>query len=166
MRPGLPIVILMFLLVSACSSIPQGPTLEVEAIATSARVDLSEPAAARAALHAQHRDWAGTPYRFGGMSKAGVDCSGFIWNTFAHRFGLNLPRTTDDLIRVGRFVEKSQLTAGDLVFFQTGYSKLHVGIYVDAGRFLHASTSRGVMISHLRNPYWSEHFWHARRIRD
>lgn len=157
--------LLLFLSMMGCSSVPEGPSLAPRPIATSAGVDINERGAARAALRSQHQEWAGTPYRFGGMSKAGIDCSGLVWKTFAHRFGLDLPRTTGGLAKVGHPVEPAQLNAGDLVFFQTGFNKLHVGIYLEAGQFLHASASRGVIISRLDNPYWKRNYWHARRIR-
>lgn len=165
MRYSSLLCLLLLLTMMGCSSVPQKPSLAPRPITTSAGVDITEGVAARAALRAQHQEWAGTPYRFGGMSKAGVDCSGFVWKTFAHRFGLDLPRTTEGLVKVGYPVERSQLNAGDLVFFQTGFNKLHVGIYLEAGQFLHASASRGVTISGLSNPYWTSNYWHGRRIR-
>lgn len=158
--------LLVLAMMAGCSSVPPGPAFEAKPYAVGPAMDIGNANAAIRALHAQHMEWAGTPYRLGGMSKSGVDCSGFVWNTFAHRFGLDLPRTTDGQVRVGHVVDRDQLVAGDLIFFQTGYSKLHVGIYLEGGKFLHASTSRGVMLSQLENPYWRENYWHARRIRD
>ena len=117
-----------------------------------------------AALHAQHRDWAGTPYRLGGLSRSGIDCSGFVQTTYRTRFGLELPRTTELQARQGRAVPRAQIRPGDLVFFRTGNDKRHVGIYVEDGVFLHASTSRGVMLSRLDNPYWAAHYRKARRL--
>lgn len=118
-----------------------------------------------AALYAQHDEWRGVPYRYGGMSKTGIDCSGFIYLTYRDRLGLQLPRTTAALARFGQTVPKQHLRPGDLVFFHTGSynNQQHAGIYIEKNRFLHASTSRGVMISSLDNVYWSRNYWKAQR---
>ena len=115
-------------------------------------------------LTQQHRDWKGTPYKLGGNSKNGIDCSGFVHITFKQRLGLKLPRTTSQLSKTGMKISRNQLTIGDLVFFTTGFSKRHVGIYMGNNSFLHASTSKGVMISSMDSPYWSKHYWKATRI--
>ncbi|PIE24267.1 MAG: glycoside hydrolase [Neptuniibacter caesariensis] len=117
------------------------------------------------ALLRQHQVWRGTPYRLGGNSKNGIDCSGFTQVTFTERFHTQLRRTTKDQVTQGKPVSKSMLQPGDLVFFKTGGKKVrHVGIYLEDGVFLHASTSRGVTLSRLDNPYWRQHYWTARRI--
>ena len=112
----------------------------------------------------QHREWKGTPYRYGGLSKRGVDCSGFVYLTYRNKFGINLPRSTEQQSRTGTPISKQQLTAGDLVFFKTGFSKRHVGIYLGNSKFLHASTSQGVTISNMNNVYWRKKYWKAQRI--
>ncbi|MDN3518123.1 NlpC/P60 family protein [Aquisalimonas lutea] len=115
------------------------------------------------ALYDQHEEWAGTPYRYGGSSRAGVDCSGFVQTTYASRLGRALPRTTRQQARVGTRVGREAVQPGDLVFFRPADKQRHVGIYVENGRFLHASTSRGVTLSDLDNPYWRNAYWMARR---
>jgi len=110
-------------------------------------------------LYQQHNDWRGTPYRLGGSSKRGIDCSAFTQVTYRQQFGLPLPRTTEQQAEYGQQVSRSEMVSGDLVLFKTGFSVRHVGIYVGNGQFLHASTSRGVMISRLDNPYWKKHYW-------
>ncbi len=115
-------------------------------------------------LQAQAERWRGVPYRLGGSSEAGVDCSAFVQITFQSRLGVDLPRTTEELARQGERVDRDELRAGDLVFFKTGFRQRHVGIYMGGKRFLHASTSRGVMTSSLNNVYWDERYWKARRI--
>ncbi len=115
-------------------------------------------------LHQQYTRWKGTPYELGGLNKSGIDCSGFVHVTFREAFGLQLPRTTEDLAESGRHIDKQKLAVGDLVFFKTGISKRHVGIYIGDAQFIHASTSRGVMKSSLRNPYWSQHYWKSTRL--
>ncbi|QKT04634.1 C40 family peptidase [Ectothiorhodospiraceae bacterium 2226] len=114
-------------------------------------------------LMAQHDEWAGTPYRLGGNSRRGIDCSAFVQTTYAERFGHRLPRSTEDQARHGQPVRRDQLQAGDLVFFRTGRKTRHVGIYMGDSRFLHASTSQGVTVSRLDNPYWTSAYWMSRR---
>ena len=115
-------------------------------------------------FYAQYKEWRGVSYRLGGLSKRGIDCSGFVYMTFKTKLGLTVPRTTEMLARSGRSVARERLKAGDLVFFKTSYSVRHVGIYLEGGRFLHASKSRGVMISRLDNVYWKRKYWQARRL--
>lgn len=114
-------------------------------------------------LYSQHQAWRGAPYQLGGLSKRGVDCSGFVYLTFRDRLGITLPRSTETLSHEGLSVPFSQLEPGDLVFFHTGRSR-HVGIYLEQGRFLHVSTRSGVRISSLNSDYWSHAYWRARRI--
>ncbi|RFA34373.1 NlpC/P60 family protein [Alkalilimnicola ehrlichii] len=118
----------------------------------------------RAALYDQHAQWQGTPYLLGGLSQNGIDCSGFVLTTFRQQFGIDLPRTTQVQASLGKPVRQNDLQAGDLVFFRTGKRTQHVGIYVENRTFLHASTSQGVTLSQLDNPYWQSSFWRARRI--
>ena len=115
-------------------------------------------------LYAQYNDWRGVRYREGGLSKSGVDCSGYVYLTFREQFAHRVPRTTELLAGTGRQIDPRRAKAGDLLFFKTGWKQRHVGIYLENGAFMHASTSRGVMISKLRNPYWADAFWMARRI--
>jgi cell wall-associated NlpC family hydrolase len=115
-------------------------------------------------LYKQFSHWKGTKYRFGGLSKKGIDCSGFVYITFKSQFGINLPRSTKSLSKIGLEIPKSDLSPGDLVFFKTKKLTRHVGIYVENGKFLHVSTKKGVMISQLNNIYWKSKFWMARRL--
>jgi len=119
-----------------------------------------------AQLDDQLSQWHGTPYRYGGMGRGGVDCSGFVYLTFRDRFDLQLPRTTSAQTDIGTRIKKSDLLPGDLVFFKTGSGEngLHVGIYDTDNQFIHASTSQGVIRSSLDNVYWRKVFWQARRI--
>lgn len=112
----------------------------------------------------------GTRYRYGGTNpQQGFDCSGFTSYVFRESLGLELPRTANDqFIAVGSPVDKSTLSAGDLVFFRQGRGRIdHVGIYVGEGRFVH-SPSRGgrVRIDDLAAPHWTRTYKGARRILD
>ena len=115
-------------------------------------------------LMQQFQQWRGTPYRLGGMTQQGVDCSAFVVLVFRNGFGVELPRTTAEQMRHGTQVHPRQLKVGDLVFFQTGRNTRHVGIVLSGGRFMHASTSQGVIIDQLNQPYWQQHFTVARRV--
>ena len=112
------------------------------------------------------QEWDAVPYRMGGLDKNGIDCSGFIQVTYRQVFDVQLPRTTEKLARVGSQVVASELQPGDLILFKTDWKDNHVGIYLENKTFMHASSTRGVMLSGLDEAYWKEHFWQARRIFD
>jgi probable lipoprotein NlpC len=99
----------------------------------------------------------------GGTSRRGVDCSGFVQQVYRVVFHQAIPRTTALQVRSGRPVGRSRLVTGDLVFFKPPDKVRHVGIYLGDGQFAHASTSRGVIISSLSEPYWRHCYWTARR---
>ncbi|MGP9767120.1 C40 family peptidase [Halomonas sp. AOP13-D3-9] len=124
------------------------------------------PTVIRKALLAQHQRWAGTPYRIGGTSERGIDCSALVRNIYRDTFNLELPRSTRGQVHEGRPIDRQELQAGDLVFFQPPGRYNHVGIYVGNGYFLHASTSKGVIISSLDNSYWQRYYWQSRRALD
>ena len=115
-------------------------------------------------LYSQLKEWKSVKYKTGGLSKRGIDCSGFVFVTYMDRFRIKLPRTTELQSRLGRPIAKSRLKAGDLVFFKTGVKVRHVGIYIENGKFIHASTSRGVMMSSFDDSYWSKKYWKSIRI--
>ncbi|MFU9138634.1 NlpC/P60 family protein [Erwinia tasmaniensis] len=127
---------------------------------------LSDSITVIAQLNEQLGQWRGAPYRYGGLGRGGVDCSGFVYLTFRDRFELQLPRTTRAQTGIGTRIDKDDLLPGDLVFFKTGRGEngLHVGIYDTDNQFIHASTSQGVIRSSLENVYWKKVFWQARRI--
>ncbi|WP_285400856.1 MULTISPECIES: C40 family peptidase [unclassified Vibrio] len=111
-----------------------------------------------------YNEWQGVPYRFGGTSVNGVDCSAFVQIAVLNATQQALPRTTLDQSKQGIEIAYEQAKSGDLVFFKTSPKVRHVGVYLGNKQFLHASTSKGVIISRLDNPYWASTFWHFRRI--
>nr|WP_198008344.1 MULTISPECIES: NlpC/P60 family protein [Brenneria] len=127
---------------------------------------LSDSIMVVAQLNDQLNQWYRTPYRYGGLDRNGIDCSGFVYLTFRDRFGIRLPRSTDAQTEIGARVDRDSLMPGDLVFFKTGSggNGLHVGIYDKNDQFIHASTSQGVIRSSLDNVYWKRAYWQARRI--
>jgi len=115
------------------------------------------------------KSYIGTPYRYGGVSKSGIDCSGLT--SIAYNKYSKLPRTTIEQAKVGRDINVKRVIPGDLLFFATTRKKStisHVGIvYKGRGnniKFIHASTSRGVTISSFRESYWKKSFIKARRV--
>jgi cell wall-associated NlpC family hydrolase len=110
-------------------------------------------------------DWYGTRYRYGGQTKAGVDCSGFTGLLASQIFGVQIPRTSMAQYQFAQRIEASDLREGDLVFFNTRGSVSHVGVYLCNQKFVHASTSGGVMISDLQEPYYKKRWVGAGRIR-
>lgn len=108
-------------------------------------------------------DWKGTKYRLGGTSKKGIDCSSFVQQAMKNSSNITLPRSTYQQINMGETIKKSELQMGDLVFFKTGRTN-HVGIYIENGKFMHASTKKGVTISKLDNIYFKKNYWKAQRI--
>ena len=104
----------------------------------------------------------GVPYVFGGTTASGFDCSGFVQHVFA-LLGVELPRTADAQYDAGKPAVGGP-RPGDLVFFDTYGGVSHVGIYLGHGEFVHASSSHGVMVSHLSESYWAERYVGAKRL--
>ena len=120
--------------------------------------------ASAAAIIATAKQYIGVPYVWGGSTPSGFDCSGFVQYVFA-KHGITLPRTSRDQYSVGTWVSNSNLQPGDLVFYNTSGSGVsHLGIYIGNGQFIHASSSKGVMISEMSNSYWSARYYGARRV--
>ncbi|CZF84277.1 C40 family peptidase [Grimontia marina] len=115
------------------------------------------------ALFAYFDEWKGTPYRYGGASKHGIDCSAFTQQAFLAVYEHSLPRTTRQQIKVGDKITLATADHGDLIFFKTGANRYHVGIYIGENEFMHASSSKGVTISRIDNPYWSKRVIDVRR---
>lgn len=112
--------------------------------------------------------WYGTRYRMGGTDKTGVDCSAFVQSFMIGMYGLMLPRTSAEQYSQCKRIQKKQLQEGDLVFFRTQRRKgvSHVGIYLRNNKFVHASTSSGVMISDLDDEYFSKRYVGAGRYKN
>ena len=152
-------------LVYGCAPVQTRTALTARAKQDTAYADLADSRKILDLLYQQVEAWEGTPYRLGGLSKEGIDCSGFVYMTYLSQFNIRLPRSTYQQSQAGERVFQRDLRAGDLVFFRIGYSTRHVGIYFENGQFAHASKSRGVMLSRLQETYWSKRYWKAIRIK-
>lgn len=118
--------------------------------------ELSKP---EYSLKKEARIWIGTPYCYGGNSKSGIDCSGLTSQLYQSVYQISIPRTSADQYKQSNKVSKSRLEPGDLVFFKIKKSHVdHVGVYIGNNEFIHASSSRGVVISNLDQSYYSKHF--------
>ena len=104
----------------------------------------------------------GRPYKSAGKGPDAFDCSGFVYYVYK-RFDINLPYTTDDLVRVGSQVPRENVLAGDLVIF-TIKKSYHIGIMMNQSEFVHASSSKGVAIGNIDSFYWRRGLSHFRRV--
>ena len=151
---------LLALWLAACSMVPQEGALSGLSGATSASKE-------GLAMAKQALQLVGIPYHYGGDSpKTGFDCSGLVHYAAQQALGIKLPRTSKELSMLGRAVSQRELSAGDLVFFNTlGRPYSHVGIYINRGNFVNApSSGESVRIDNLEQPYWKAHYEGARRL--
>jgi lipoprotein Spr len=108
--------------------------------------------------------WLGTPYRYGGKSKSGIDCSGFVNTIYKEALCTNMTGGSAELYKQVEHISKDELREGDLVFFRIRRNISHVGIYLGDGKFIHASRSSGVIVSNLDAPYYKRYFAKGGRI--
>lgn len=110
-------------------------------------------------------DWIGTPYKLGGGTKNGVDCSGFAYQLYDKVFNTVIANNSRNIFSMVNPIDKNELKEGDLVFFKIKSSAIsHIGVYIGDNKFAHASSSRGVMISNLNEPYWQRYYYKGGRL--
>ena len=155
------ICVAMLSFLMACASAPRAADQDAAGVSDNVRAD--KATAQRAADYAQNM--IGKPYRYGGNSPTGFDCSGLVQYSYS-RAGLPIPRTTKSQRESSAAVGSQSLRAGDLIFFdQEGRKSSHVGIYIGDGRFVHApSSGKQVRVDTLDTKYWKKHYVGARRI--
>lgn len=147
---------------------PRQTTPEAAADGAATRT-LAAPTAQEQRLRAVTDEWQGTPYKLGGVSKSGIDCSAFSRVMYSSVYQVELPRTAEEQERLGTRVERRELQSGDLIFFRTQgmgplFRSRHVGVYLGQGEFAQASGRFGVTVSRLDNRYWSRKYHSARRV--
>lgn len=110
-------------------------------------------------------DWLGTPYRLGGDTERGIDCSGFAYQLYDKVFNTVIGNNSRNIFSMVNPVNKEELKEGDLVFFKINSRAIsHVGVYLGNDKFAHASSSRGVMISNLNEAYWKRYYYKGGRL--
>lgn len=156
---ALPAALLAALALAGCASTPGAPPPRAEKPAKPVPAATADAAASHAAK------MIGRPYRAGGTTPAGFDCSGLVQYGF-RQAGARVPRDTEHQRRASRPVRVSELRRGDLIFFdQEGKKNSHVGIYLGRGMFVHApSSGKTVRSDRLESPYWKKHLSEVRRF--
>lgn len=118
------------------------------------------------ALMLEAASWIGTPYKYGGNSRSGIDCSGLTCAIYQSVYNIRLPRRSLQQWETSILPHSHSLQQGDLLCFSSKNSQgkcAHVGIYLGEQRFIHASSTRGVVVDHLNENYWTKHFLGAKR---
>jgi lipoprotein Spr len=109
-------------------------------------------------LYQEFHSWMGVPHRDGGNNRSGIDCSGFVKHIFNEVYGIQTPRSAQEMSDQVKQVKQAQLKEGDLVFFSFGKRKIdHVGIYLHQHKFVHVSSSKGVIVSDLRDAWYASY---------
>lgn len=161
------ILLSAFLAITSCKSGKSTKTV----ISSGSSKSVSSSPKARAIINAA-KYYKGTRYKYGGTSKSGMDCSGLVHTAFKKENKI-LPRTTRELSSYGKWIDVKKLHPGDLIFFATKKNSRkvnHVGIVTNASsnrnniQFIHASSSRGVIISSLAESYWYKAYVQSRRV--
>lgn len=130
-------------------------------------LDVSEREIRNEKLYKFIDEWMGVPHKNAGMDKRGVDCSGFTTLLQKEIYNKNLPRVAKQMAQTVKRKYEEQLEEGDLVFFDfSGQQFSHVGVYLKNNRFVHVSTSKGVIISYLKDPWYYKYFSRAGSIKN
>lgn len=159
-------ILIVFISFSSCRSAKNRSQISTKKPKTETRTPVSNKATA---IINHAKTFKGVKYKYGGDSKRGMDCSGLIYTSFKAN-DIAMPRTTKDLAATGNWIDLKKVKEGDLLFFATKKNSRkvnHVGIVTDVDgkevAFIHASTSKGVIISKLSERYWYFAFVQARR---
>ncbi len=159
------LLILLALILSSCGS---SRRTQNTVIIGDKDISVSARKASKVVTHAL--SFEGTRYKYGGTDKRGMDCSGLVYTSF-QKENIALPRVSRDMAKKGIRIKLNDIEEGDLLFFQTNKNRKvinHVGLVVENQkgevRFIHSTTSRGVIISSLLESYWKSAFVEVRRI--
>lgn len=162
-------VCLLMLLCSSCVSL--APKLDYNKLVVAAdRLGLSIEYDDNHSLYLEVSEWVGTPYCYGGRSSKCVDCSGFVHSVYKKVYRINLSRSSAEQFKNDCWpISKRKLKEGDLVFFSSGKNGKgrinHVGIYLKDDKFIHSSSSRGVIVSDLDEYFYKSHWYSGGRVK-
>lgn len=163
------LIALLGITISLSSCRTTAPRLDYKALArASVRLGMDIDLEDNHKLYIEAAEWIGTPYRTGGDSKRGTDCSGLSSQIYKKVYRTQLSRNTEEQKNESSKVSKRNLREGDLVFFtssKSGKRTAHVGVYLKDGKFIHASTGNGVIVSSLEERYYTQHWMCGGRIR-
>lgn len=135
------------------------PDMETAEQKSNAFKKISEGKKHNVSLYSFIEDWYGTPYRFGGDNRLGIDCSAFTRQLYNDVYNLPIVRTSVEQFTQVEPIPTAELKEGDLVFFKIHSKRIsHVGVYLYDGKFVHASVSQGVVISDLADAYWTRYY--------
>ena len=163
------IIVLLGLMFCLSSCHTSAPRLDYKALAqASVRLGMDIELTDNHKLYVNAAEWIGTPYRAGGDSRHGTDCSGLVSKRYKKTYRMRLSRSTDGQLKESNKIARRNLREGDLVFFTSRSSRkkvAHVGIYLKDGKFIHASTSQGVIVSSLKEKYYTQHWLCGGRVK-
>ena len=163
------IIVLLGLMFCLSSCHTSAPRLDYKALAqASVRLGMDIELTDNHKLYVNAAEWIGTPYRAGGDSRHGTDCSGLVSQLYKKTYRMRLSRSTDGQLKESNKIARRNLREGDLVVFTSRSSRkkvAHVGIYLKDGKFIHASTSQGVIVSSLKEKYYTQHWLCGGRVK-
>ena len=163
------IIVLLGLMFCLSSCHTSAPRLDYKALAqASVRLGMDIELTDNHKLYVNAAEWIGTPYRAGGDNRHVTDCSGLVSQLYKKTYRMRLSRSTDGQLKESNKIARRNLREGDLVFFTSRSSRkkvAHVGIYLKDGKFIHASTSQGVIVSSLKEKYYTQHWLCGGRVK-
>lgn len=165
MKRNLGLLLILVLVLSACGS--RRHTVKNPSAVNAAAVANAMSNLKSRSLYRFITDWTGVRYRLGGLDKNGIDCSGFAFLLEKEIYGIQLPRRSRDQAQVIKNKNLGQLKEGDLIFFSFGGNEVdHVGVYLNDDYFVHASTTRGVVVDNITLPAYQKAFIKAGPVKD
>ena len=163
------VIVLLGLMFCLSSCHTSAPRLDYKVLAqASVRLGMDIELTDNHKLYVNAAEWIGTPYRAGGDSRHGTDCSGLVSQLYKKTYRMRLSRSTDGQLKESNKIARRNLREGDLVFFTSRSSRkkvAHVGTYLKDGKFIHASTSQGVIVSSLKEKYYTQHWLCGGRVK-